>query len=64
MSDFYTSSIEELITTNAGEIGLVTFLDSGFNFHRGGDIKKGDRIVVRISFHTILIMQKKNLKIK
>ena len=50
MENLFKKSIKEIIFTNEGDIGLVTFLDSGLNFHRGGDVNKGRRIVIRITY--------------
>ena len=50
MENIFKNSIKKIIFTNEGDIGLVTFLDSGLNFHKGGDVKKGKRIVIRITY--------------
>ncbi len=51
MSIFYKKELNEFISTNKGPIGMITFLDSGLNFHKGGDVIKGERIVVRITYN-------------
>jgi len=66
MSIFYKRDLKEFISTSKGPKGQVTFFDSGLNFHKGGDVRKGKRIVVRLSYtcNPIYSANKLNISIK
>ena len=50
MSKYCGEDVNSRLTSNVGGVGLCTYLDSGFNFHRGGHTTQGTRTVMRITF--------------
>ena len=54
MSKYCGEDVNSRLISNIGGVGLCSYFDSGFNYHRGGHVTQGTRTVMRIIYQATI----------
>ena len=54
LSKYCGEDVNSRLTSNIGGVGLCVYLDTGFNYHKGGHATQGTRTVMRIMYQATI----------